>query len=85
MGIVRENGYSASIEGYLIVAGRRFRLAKTNGVELVLADASCQCAPGTEAELLIIVDGDNDTTRITLPTGITLGQGRVRYEEFVPF
>ena len=85
MGIARENGYSASVEGFLVVAGCRYRVAKTNATHLVLVEPSCQLGPGTEAELLIIVDGDTDSTRITLPTGIAPGQQRVPYEELVPF
>ncbi len=84
MGIHRENGYSACIEGFLLVAGARYRLAKTNGIDFVLAEP-CELAPGTNGELLIIVDGDCDSKQITLPDGVLRGQTRVRYEGAVPF
>jgi hypothetical protein len=84
MGLNRENGYSASVEGFLVVEGTRFRLAKTNGVNFVLVE-SCELAPGTDGELLIIVDGNADAKRITLPNGVKAGQSLVRYDEYVPF
>ena len=85
MGIVREhNGYSAHIEGYLVVGNLRFRLALTNGVNFLLAE-DCELEPGTNAELLVIIDGEADTRRIELPDGVALGQRRVRYQEAIPF
>jgi hypothetical protein len=84
MGTMRENGYSATVEGFLVAGGTRYRLAKTNGVTLVLADA-CELPPATEAELLIIVDGQGDSKQIVLPDGVAAGQTCVRYEQTVPF
>jgi len=85
MGIHREGGYSATVEGFLLVGDSRFRLAKTNHEKFILSEP-CELPPGTEAAFEIIVDGDVDTTRITLPDGIVLGQGYVRYENnLVPF
>lgn len=84
MGISRENGYSASVEGFLVVGDVRYRLAKTNGETFTLAE-SCEVAPLTEAEMLIIVDGDADSQRIVLPDGIAQGQTCVAYQRAVPF
>ena len=85
MGIRREDGgYSASVQGFLVVAGSRYQLAKTNGETLHLADP-CELPPGTEAEMHIIVDGDDNSKRIVLPAGVALGQTRVPYEVAVPF
>ena len=78
MGIHRENGYSASVEGFLIVGTVRYRLAKTNTATLLLIDA-CELAPQTQAELLIIVDGVEDCQSIVLPDGVALGQSVVPY------
>ena len=85
MGIPRENGYSASVQGFLVSGGRRYRLAKTNGVRLVLVEPTCELPPGAEAEMLIIVDGDCDSKRIMLPDGVAPGQQSARYEQLVPF
>ena len=84
MGIARENGYSARVEGFLVVGADRYRLAKTSGVDLVLADPSCSLGPGTSAELLIIVDDDAVSKPITLPDGILRGQQLVRYLRTTP-
>ena len=82
--MAREYGYSASVEGFLVANGSPFRLAKTNGVTFVLAEA-CELPLNTEADLVIIVDGDSDSKRIVLPDGVALGQMSVRYLEAVPF
>jgi hypothetical protein len=79
MGIARENGYSARVEGFLVAGGHRYRLAKTGGGDLVLSEPCCELLPGTVAELLIIVDGDAVSKPITLPDGIALGQHLARY------
>ncbi len=86
MGIARTNGYSATVEGYLIVGDGRYRLAKTNGVRLVLSQPCAdEFPPGTDGELVIIVDGDRGSKRITLPDGVVCGEHQARYEAFVPF
>ena len=78
MGIKRENGYSASIEGFLVVGGTHYRLAKTNGACLVLVE-ECELAPATEGHLLIIVDGVRDWKRIEIPLGMKQGERCVEY------
>jgi hypothetical protein len=85
MGIHRENGgYSASVEGFLVVSNARICLAKTNGSTLTLAEP-CELLPGTSASLLVIVDGEKDSRQITLPDGAIHGQTVVRYEVEAPF
>ena len=84
MGIHREHGYSASVEGFFVLQGTRIRLAKTNGCTFVLAER-CELAPGTTGELLIIVDGQEDSKMVTLPEGAISGQTLVRYEVAAPF
>lgn len=68
MGVYRENGYSASVEAFLIVNGNRIRLAKTNGTTITLAKPH-ELAPGTVGELMIIVDRDERSTTVMLPDG----------------
>lgn len=62
----------------------RFRLAKTNGLTFVLNE-DCELAPGTEADLLIIVDGSEESKRVELPDGVPLGRRCVRYRHVAPF
>jgi len=85
MGIHRENGgYSASVEGFLVVSNARIRLAKTNSSTVTLAEP-CEFPPGTSASLLVIVDGQQDSRQIMLPDGAIHGQKVVRYEVEAPF
>lgn len=85
MGIVREDGYSASVEGFLVIdESTRLRLAKTNGFSLLLAEP-CELPAGTEADLLIIIDGTSDSKRVVLPEGATADNPEVKYLAAVPF
>jgi hypothetical protein len=85
MGTPRDRGYSASVEAYLIVEDRRLRVAKTNGVDLVLAEPADDIASGTDAELLIIIDGSQDSRQVTLTHGVLAGQQTIPYRDVVPF
>lgn len=84
MGIRHEDGYSANVEGHLVVDNARFQLAKSNGSTFVLADA-CELSPGTIGELVITVDGETDIRLIELPSGVPRGQFIVEYREAAPF
>lgn len=84
MGITRENGYSATIEGFLVVGNRSYRLAKTNGDYFVLAD-DCELPAHTLGDLLIIIDGEPDSKQIEIVDGVAPGERYVRYADPVPF
>lgn len=84
MGIQHEHGYSADVEGFLVVRDERMRLAKSNDRAFVLAEA-CELPPGTVGELLIIVDGKSDSRLISLPFGVCKGQTLVSYQVAAPF
>jgi hypothetical protein len=85
MGIHRENGgYSASVEGLLIVGSDILRLAKTNGRTLVLAEPR-ELAPKTCGELRITVDGEVHSRRVVLPSGSTAEQTLIEYDVIAPF
>ena len=84
MGAHHEDGYSADVEGLLVVNGRRTRLAKTNGNTFALAE-SCELAPGTVGDLLTIVDGKESSRLVRLPAGISRGQTMVVYTVSAPF
>jgi hypothetical protein len=84
MGIHRNNGYSATVEGFFVVDGARIRLAKTNDHTFVVAE-SCELVPGTTGQLLVIVDGNQDSKLVTLPDGVLRGQTLVNYKIAAPF
>ena len=84
MGFHRQDGYSASVSGFLLVGSQRIRLAKTNGCTFVVAE-SCELAPGTFGELLITVDGQSDRLSVQLPEGVSDGQTAVKYSVVSPF
>jgi hypothetical protein len=84
MGVHHEDGYSASVEGYFVVGGRRIRLAKTNGCTFVLAEP-CELAPGTAGELVVIVDGEKNVRSVCVADGVIAGQTVVEYDVMAPF
>lgn len=84
MGIQRVNGYSASVEAFLIVGERRLIVAKTRRDAVVLVEP-CELAAGTTGELEIIVDGHRNSRSVVLDDGASLGRREVRYSEAVPF
>jgi len=84
MGIQRENGYSATVEAFLVVADQHIRLAKTGPDEITLVEP-CELPPGAEGELVIIVDGHSDSQTVVLDDGAIRGRQEVRYSVAVPF
>lgn len=84
MGIQRENGYSASVEAFLIVGEQHIRLAKTGPDKIVLVEPR-ELPPGTEGGLVIIVDGHRDSRAVVLDEGASREQREVRYSVAVPF
>jgi hypothetical protein len=84
MGIQRENGYSASVEAFLVVGDQHIRLAKTGPEKVVLVEP-CELAPGTKGELVIIIDGHRDSRSVVLDEGAMSAQQEVRYSAAVPF
>ncbi len=84
MGIYHEDGYSSDVRGFLVVGGRRLRLAKTNGRTFVLSE-SCELPPGTEGELLVILDGHERSRFVKLPEGVKKDDTSVIYEVVAPF
>jgi hypothetical protein len=84
MGKHYETGYSADVEGYLVVGEAKYRLAKSNGCTFVLAE-SCQLPAGTQGDMLVIVDGNKNSRRVVLDNGINAGQTTVGYRVLAPF
>jgi dTDP-4-dehydrorhamnose 3,5-epimerase-like enzyme len=84
MGMHRENGYSATVEGFFVLNGERIRLAKTNGRTFVVAEP-CELTAGTTGQLVVIVDGEQNSKLVTLPDGVVRGQTLVHYTIAAPF
>lgn len=84
MGIHHRYGYSAEVEAFFVVAGERFRVAKTNH-EQISSNEWCNIPPGTEGDLLVIIDGNARSRRVVLPEGVEPGQTTVKYTVAAPF
>jgi len=84
MGIHWIDGYSATVESYLVINGHRYRLAKTNGVNFTL-DEDCIAPPQTIAVMEITVDGSTDARPIILPDGVRAGERTADYRFAAPF
>ncbi|MBX7164957.1 MAG: hypothetical protein K1X74_01290 [Pirellulales bacterium] len=84
MATYHEDGVSATVRSFLVIGRQKYRLAKTNGVTLTL-DEDCVAAPGTMAEMQIIVDGDVRTKLVLLPDGIVPGHRKAAYQTAAPF
>ncbi len=84
MGRYHADGYSASVEGFLVIGDRQIRVAKTNEAFITLAER-CELPAGTEGELIVTVDGDSFSQTIRLPSGITVGQSTTAYTVAAPF
>jgi len=84
MGTYHADGYSAHVEGHLIVRGKRYRVAKTNDRTFVLADP-CELEPGAEGEIVVTIDGEAFSRLIVLPGGVTSSEPFVPYRVAAPF
>jgi hypothetical protein len=84
MGIQRENGYSATVEAFLVVGEQHLSVAKTGRDAVVLAEP-CELSPGTEGELVMIVDGHRESRPVVLDDGAVSGRREVRYSVAVLF
>jgi len=82
MGIDRVDGYSATVEAFVAQNGSRLRLAKNNHQRVVLSTPSDVTVPAeAEANLIIIIDGDERSRPIILTEGIQPGQSEVPYRD----
>ncbi|MBA3481962.1 MAG: hypothetical protein H0T51_09120 [Pirellulales bacterium] len=84
MGMQRENGYSASVEAFLVVGGQHISVAKT-GRDTVTLVEPCDLPPGTECDLVMIVDGHRESRAVVLDEGAIRDQREVYYSVAVPF
>lgn len=72
------DGYSADVELYLMVDGERYEIAQVGNHRLVMRDERSLPA-GTEAILVINVDGVERRREINLCDGVPGGQQLVPY------
>ena len=84
MGITWHDGYSTTIESYLVVDESRYRIAKTNAQNITLSE-DCELAPGTVAEMRITIDGDTRSKLVRLPDGVPRGCRQFAYQVEAPF
>lgn len=84
MGRYHEDGYSAHVEGFFVVAGTSIPLIKTNELAFVIAEPA-EFPPHTRGEILVIIDGDRSSRTVILPDGIQPGQTSVNYQVEAPF
>jgi hypothetical protein len=84
MGTFHKDGYSASLEIFFVLAGQRFKIAKTSRDTLTFSHP-CDLPPGTEGTLSITVDGCESTRLIVLDDGVLRGDQSARYSTATPF
>jgi hypothetical protein len=84
MGIQRENGYSASVEAFLVIGEQRLSVAKTGRDSVVLVEP-CELPKGTKCELVTLVDGRRNSRSVVLVEGANIMRREVRYSAAVPF
>ena len=72
------DGYSAAVEIYLVIDGKRYDVAQIGAGSLILRD-SHKIPPHTHAKLVMNLDGVEESENIFL------GEGANNNEELVPF
>lgn len=63
------NGYSAEVEIYLIIDGRRYDVAQIGKGSLILRD-SHEIPPSTHAKLVVKIDGVEEVEQVFLGEGV---------------
>ena len=84
MGVSHNDGYSATVEAFLLIGEQRLKVAKV-GRDLLTFSHSCELPPGAEGTLTIKIDGDESTRLIALDDGAFAGSDSVRYSTAAPF
>jgi hypothetical protein len=80
----RQNAYSAMVRAYLRVGSDTFGVAKINGKQLTLAEP-CELSPGSQGQLVVIVDDHQSARTVVLPDGVDQGQREAHYSVVAPF
>ena len=78
MGKRWSDGYSADVEIYLMIDGRRYDVAQVSGKSLFLRDHH-QILPGTNAELVMRIDDHKQSEKVVLQAGTKSDELAVNY------
>jgi len=73
-----DGGYSADVEVYLCVGGQVLRVAQIGCNSFILRDR-CELPPGTEATIVMKVDGREKEYHAFLQNGVVKGVEEVAY------
>jgi hypothetical protein len=71
--------YSATVDLRLRVHGRILDVGQVGHRFLILAE-TCDCPAGTEAELVVTVDGKETVQNVVLPDGTAARNGIVHFQ-----
>jgi hypothetical protein len=72
------DGYSAHVDAYLIIDGKRYDIAQVGAGALILRKPETISA-GTQAKLVVSIDGNEDTEEVCLGEGASVSQAVVPY------
>ena len=72
-----DSGYSAQFDGYLVVGDQSFPLARLGPNSLGLAEPVN--LPPADGEIVLVIDGFEQRTRIRLDDGVTAELDEVAY------
>lgn len=71
-------GYSAQVDGFLVIGDKRLRIAKSNGMFITLAEPVSDLMLGGRATLEITIDG-NTTAESIYAGAVAPGHNVVEY------
>lgn len=80
MGTFWNDGYSAHVDIYLLIAGKQLSVAQVGPRELVLQQPY-ELAPGSSGELVIEVDGQSILYPITIPGGASALSPKIQFDD----
>ena len=84
MGTFHKDGYSATVEAFLVIGDQRLKVAKVSRDTLTFSQP-CELPPGAEGTLSIKIDGDETTCLVALEDGVFHGSDSARYSTAAPF
>ncbi len=78
MGIRWQDGYSSEVRLFLVIDGERIPLSHVSDRNIMLRNRR-EIPSGTEAEIVIVVDGQEETHRVFLPNGAIENEDMLSY------
>ncbi|HTU24804.1 MAG TPA: hypothetical protein VMF30_05375 [Pirellulales bacterium] len=79
MGKQWKDGYSASVDLYLMIGDQHFGVGEVGPDALVLDRNDTAIPPGAQGDLVIVIDGEKTSQTIILPHGAPIGADEVAY------